>query len=297
MFVNLQVIGSVAAGATTVLLSAGLASAQGPQARTAAGCALADPVAFRACATEKMKRFTPPRTADGVPDIHGYWDRAYTSQDIEKHDRDALNTQAGPSIVFDTPDRKIPYQPWALAFKKDIVGRYISPLASCLPPGVPRHTIAPAAHEIIQTPGYVVHLLEYAHSYRIIPTTAMPHVGGGIKLFQGDARGRWEGSTLVVDVTNSNGLTWIDNAGNFFSDAIRAVERFTLVDADTIFYEARIEDPKVYTRPWTMVSALMRNTERGFQLFEQACHEGNHSVEDAESIGMKPYRGAAPPPQ
>jgi hypothetical protein len=273
-----------------VIASAVAASAQGPAAGTAAGCPL-DPVKFHACAVEKAKAFNPPRTPDGKPDLQGYWERAFTSQDIEEH-TGGFGIQAGPSLVVDTPDRKIPYQPWALEARKSMVDRYISPLASCLPPGVPRHVIAPNGHHIVQTPGYIVHLLEYSHSYRVISLTGAPHVPGTFRLFQGDSRGRWEGNTLVVDVTNSNGLTWIDNAGNFFSNALHVVERFTLVDADTIHYEARLDDPKVYTRPWTMVSALRRNKERGFELFEQACHEGNRSVEGGLSVGLKPFPGA-----
>jgi len=264
-------------------------SAQGSRTPTAAGCPL-EPVAFHACASPKMNAFMPPRTPDGRPDMQGYWERAFTSQDIEAHTA-GFGIQAGPSLVIDTPDRKIPYQPWALEFKKTIADRFISPLASCFPPGAPRHLVAPSSHQILQTPGYVVYLLEYSHSYRVIPTAAGPHVPGNVTLWQGDSRGRWEGNTLVVDVANSNGLTWFDNAGNFYSDAVHIVEQFTLVDADTIHYEARIEDPKVYTRPWTMVSALTRNKEQGYELFEQACHEGNHAVEGAESVGMKPYQG------
>ena len=292
-----QILRRVATGTLIVVLLAAVAAAQaqGPAGRAAAGCALADPAAFHACAVGKMKMFDPPRTADGVPNMQGYWDRAYTSQDIEEHGPDAFNTQAGPSIVLDTPDRRIPYQPWAMALKKDMVARYISPLAACRTPGVPRWVVAPGPHQIIQTPGSFVHLLEFAHSYRVIPTAATPHVGRGIALFNGDSRGRWEGNTLVVDLANSNGQTWIDNAGNFFSDALHVVERYTMIDANAIHYQARIEDPQVYTRPWTMVSALLRNTQPEFQLFEQACHEGNHSIEGSESIGMKVYRGVTPP--
>src|SRR6266850_2397998 len=168
---------------------------------------------------------------------------------------------------------------------------FTSPLASCYPPGVPRHAIAPAAHRIVQMPGYVVYMLEYSHSYRIIPTDGKSHISGVVKLFQGDSRGRWEGNTLVVDVANTNGLTWLDNAGNFASDALHVVERYTLIDRDTIHYEARLEDPKVYTRPWTMVSALTRNREKDFEIWEQACHEGNQSVRDQLSLGMKPFTG------
>ena len=284
-----QFLFSLTAAGLALTASAVCVSAQAAATATAAGCPL-EPVKFHACAVPKAKTFNPPRTSDGRPDMQGYWDRAFTSQDIEEHTA-GFGIQAGPSLVIDTPDRKIPYQPWALDIKKDIVERFISPLASCFPPGVPRHVIAPASHQIIQASGYVVHLLEYSHSYRIIPTAAGPHVPSSLKLWQGDSRGHWEDNTLVVDVTNSNGLTWFDNAGNFFSDALHVVERFALVDADTIHYEARIEDPKVYTRPWTMVSALVRNKEPGFELLEQACHEGNRAVEGGQSVGLKPYPG------
>jgi hypothetical protein len=276
-----------------LMVSAVRVTAQGPAPATAAGCPL-EPVKFHACALPKTKTFDPPRTTDGTPDMQGYWERAFTSQDIEEH-KGGFGIQAGPSLVVDTPDRKIPYQPWALELRKTMVDRFISPLASCAPPGVPRHVIAPNGHQIIQRPGYVVHLLEYSHSYRIIPTDGRPHAGSGFKFWQGDSRGRWEGNTLVVDVTNLNGLTWFDNAGNFFSDALHVVERFTLVDRDTIHYEARLEDPKVYTRPWTMVSALTRNKDPNFELFEQACHEGNRAVEGGLSVGLKPYEGVTAP--
>jgi len=242
-----------------------------------------------------MKALDPPRTADGKPDLQGNWDRAFTSQDIEEHGPDGLNTQAGPSLVLDTPDHKIPYQPWALEFRKGIVARYISPMAACLPPGVPRHAIAPAAHQIVQMPGSVMYLLEYSHSYRIIPTDGRPHVSTAVKLWQGNSRGTWEGNTLVVDVTNLTGLTWLDNAGNFASNALHVVERFTLVDRDTIHYEARLDDPNVYTRPWTMVSALVRNKAPRVEIWEQACREGNQSVEDEVRLGLKPYLKVATP--
>jgi hypothetical protein len=286
-----EALAGALAVAVMLLVPAVRASAQAP--RTIAGCPV-DPVTFHTCALLKMKTFNPARTPDGRPDMQGYWERTFTSQDIEEH-TSGFGIQAGPSLVIDPPDRKIPYQPWAQELRKNIVDRFISPLASCFPPGVPRQAYAPAAHQIIQAPGYVVHLLEYSHSYQIIPTTDAPHLSSAVRLWQGDSRGHWEGNTLVVDVTNSNGLTWFDNAGNFYSDALHVVERLTLIDADTIHYEARLEDPKVYTRPWTMVSAMTRNKEPGFEIWEQACHEGNQAVEGSLSIGMKRYPGVAPP--
>ena len=92
--------------------------------------------------------------------MQGYWERAFTSQDIEEHAA-GFGIQAGPSLVIDTPDRKIPYQAWALDFRRNIIERFISPLASCFPPGIPREIVAPAAHQIVQAPGYLMHLLEY----------------------------------------------------------------------------------------------------------------------------------------
>jgi hypothetical protein len=285
--------GLCATAVLTLLVSADRATAQEAAPRSAAGCPL-EPAKFHECAVPKTKTFNPPRTPDGKPDMQGYWERAFTSQDVEEH-TGGFGIQAGPSLVIDPTDRKIPYQPWALEFRKTIVERFISPLASCFPPGIPRHAIAPAAHQIVQGPGYVMHLLEYSHSYRIIPTSGEPHVASSVKLWQGNSRGHWEGNTLVVDVTNTNGLAWLDNAGNFVSDALHVVERFTMVDPNTIHYEARLEDSKVYTRPWTMVSALVRNEESKFEIWEQACHEGNQSVADQIRLGMKPYLDVAAP--
>lgn len=280
--------------AFAIVVLAGLpASGQPRTERTAAGCPI-DPVRFHACAREKMRGFTPPRTRDGHPDFTGHWNRTVQSQDIEAHAA-GFGIQAGPSLVIDTPDGRIPYQPWALRARQGMADRYVSPLAACLPPGVPRHVYAPGGHEIVQTASVVVHLLEYSHAYRIIPLTSAPHVDGSVRLWQGDARGRWEGNTLVVDVTNANGIAWLDNVGNFVSEALHVTERFTLVDADTIHYEARIEDPAVYSRPWTMAFALTRNTEPAFEWLEQACHEGNRSVEGGVGAGLLPYRGVVPP--
>ena len=285
-------IGSLAAVVLLLLSSADHALAQGPGGnRTAAGCSLATAAQFHECALPKMKTFDPPRTPDGKPDFAGYWNRVFASQDLEDHGGDGLNTQAAPSLVIDTPDHKIPYQPWALEFRKGIAQRIISPMAACLPPGIPRHAIAPAAHQIVQTPGAIMYLLEYSHSFRVIPISDAPHPSSDVHLFEGSSRGHWDGNTLVVDVTNLNGLTWLDNAGNFVSDALHVTERLTMVDRDTIHYEARLEDPKVFTRPWTIVAALTRINDKGYEIWEQACVEGNQSVTDLVGLGYQPWLG------
>lgn len=99
----------------------------------------------------------------------------------------------------------------------------------------------------------------------------------------GDSRDRWEGNTLVVETTNLAARlanrNWLDQAGNFYSDNVHQVQRFSLVDADTILYQATLTDPTVLTRPWTLAMPLRRNKERGFELLEFACHEGNRAVE------------------
>ena len=139
------------------------------------------------------------------------------------------------------------------------------------------------AYQILQTPEYVVILYEMIHDARIIPLDGDPHVEPKIRLWMGDSRGHWEENTLVVDTTNFTYKGWITSHGGsgrikgiFNSEALHVVERFTLVDADTIGYEVTIEDPEVYTRPWKVAMPLKRDQD--YQMFEYACHEGNKAV-------------------
>ena len=122
-------IGSLTVVVLLLIASGDRISAQQRASRMVAGCPL-EPTQFHECALPKMKAFDPPRTPDGKPDLQGHWDRVFTSQNVEKHGADGLNTQAGPSLIIDTPDHTIPYQPWALEFRKGIIDRYISPMAS-----------------------------------------------------------------------------------------------------------------------------------------------------------------------
>ncbi|HEX5430550.1 MAG TPA: hypothetical protein VFW83_01185 [Bryobacteraceae bacterium] len=223
-----------------------------------------------------------PKMADGTPNLQGIW-AATTfapAYDIEDHPVAQFGIPAGKGVIVDPPGGKIPYQPWAAAKRKDLIEHhmYEDPEAHCTLSGVPRQMYAPFGFQIFQPAGYAVMFFEAFHAYRIIPMDGRPHAPAAIKTFEGDSRGHWEGNTLVVDVTNQNGDTWFDMAGNFHSDAIHVVERYTPVDVNTIQYQARIEDPNVYTKPWTIAFTIGRNVQPHYELMEYACVEGEQDL-------------------
>jgi hypothetical protein len=209
------------------------------------------------------------------------------------------------SLVVDPPDGRVPVKPAAEATRDrnlTNVDSYesMSPWDRCITRGP--GTMFPAgynnAYQILQTPGYVVILHEMIHEARIIPVDGRPHLAKSIRLWTGDPRGRWEGNTLVVETTNFNDKGWIaTNAASArirgvpHSEALRLVERFTRVDADTISYEVTIEDPNVYTRPWTVAIPLSR--DESYRMFEYACHEGNKAIEHVLSAARTAERRAA----
>ena len=239
------------------------------------------------------KSWSPSRTSDGQPDMQGFWARQAGTppyyENLEegseaKHTVMAENVLRRGSAIVDPPDGKVPYQPWAAAIKQERFKNIYNPnpelrdpvSTRCFLAGVPRiqYDVAPPTFRILQAPGSVLLLFERQHAYRVIPLDGRPHVPANLKLWMGDSRGRWQGNTLVVDVTNHNGKPWLDWAGNFHSDALRVVERWTLAGPDTISYEATIEDPKVYSRPWKMALTYARNTQQGYEQMEDACYEG-----------------------
>jgi len=132
--------------------------------------------------------------------------------------------------------------------------------------------VPPFPTEIVEDSNYVVLLSETEHSVRIIPLDGRPHLKN-YHAWAGDSRGRWEGDTLVVDVTHFNGKTWLDQSGNFVDENEHVLERFTMTAPDTILYEARVEDPTVYSRPWTLRVSLRRQP-KGTELIEYDCIEG-----------------------
>jgi len=239
---------------------------------------------------KKAPRFS--RLADGKPDMQGYWETRnfFSAFDLETHEKAEFGVPAGHGVVVDPPNGKIPYQPWALEKKKDILEHHLfdDPQAHCWLSGVPRQMYTPFGFQILQPPGYMVLLYEAFHSYRIIPLDGRPHASAAIHMFEGDSRGHWERDTLVVDVTNQNEKTWFDMAGNFHSDALHVIERYTMTDLNTIQYEATLEDPKVFTQPWKIAFELGRNREPDYEQMEYACVEGEKDLEHyTESEGAR----------
>jgi hypothetical protein len=239
------------------------------------------------------KPFT--RLPDGKPDMQGYWETAnfFTAFDLETREKAEYGIPAGKGVIVDPPDGKIPYQPWALEKKKDLMEHHLfeDPQAHCYLSGVPRQMYTPFGFQILQPAGSVVLLYEAFHSYRIIPLDSRPHIPDAIRLFEGDSRGHWVGDTLVVDVTNQNPGTWFDMAANFHSDAIHVVERFTMKDLNTIRYEATLDDVKVFTRPFTIAFNLVRNHASDYEQMEYACVEGEKDLQHyTENEGAKPKK-------
>ena len=212
-----------------------------------------------------------PRTRDGRPDLSGIWQALNTANDNLLSHSASTGVPAGLGVV---EGDAIPYRPEALARKQENVANRATrdTESKCYLPGVPRITYMPFPFQIIQMPDVTTILYEYVHAIRYIHTNGSPHPAGQIEWWMGDSRGRWEGDTLVVDVVHFNADTWFDRTGNFHSEALHVVERYSLVDADHINYDVTIDDPKVFTRPWTMRMVLYRHKEPNFQLLDYDCY-------------------------
>jgi hypothetical protein len=211
--------------------------------------------------------YTPSRTHDGQPDLQGIWKTtSRAAYDLLDHHA-SHGVAPGPGVV---DGNEIPYQPWALAKRNENYASRATadPLNSCYRPGVPRITYLDFPFQIFQSEKYIAILYEWSHIYRIIHIDETPF-WDGIEFWMGDSRGHWEGNTLVVEVRNQNDKTWFDMAGNFHSEALHVVERYTRVDPDTMRYEVTVEDPKVFIRPWKMAMTLSRQNQQ--RLFEYEC--------------------------
>jgi hypothetical protein len=277
----------------------------------------------------KLPPYKAPRTPDGVPDLQGNWNGPVGggNDDLEEHEYVDVTTPPQESYVSDPSDGKVPYTAWALAKRNEIraglargwpgeTGQrlYSDPSSLCLN-GMPR--LGFGGQEIIQKPGLVILLT--ANTYRVIPTDGRAHMASDAKFYFGNSRGRWDGETLVVDITGLNGETWLDSAGNFYGPNTHMVERWTRVEPNTIDYVITIEDPAIYTRPWTMTYPKRRTgTGPGAnpgstnavgaagvvpaadpyakEIWEQTCLEGNRdNVVLLNKLGFKWFDAVTPP--
>ena len=254
------------------------------------------------------ENWTPPRTPDGQPDIQGIWSEEQGGADgtnvetsfqtidtlrVQGWSDERIKARKPISALVDTPDGRIPYQPWAEARRRHILSRYggdeitakptsrreINPEISCIL-GMPRLAYW-VDFQMTQVPGYIVQSWERTRAYRIVPLDGRPRLPSNIKLHMGDARGRWEGNTLVVNTTNMNDWTWFDSKGTLHTDALTLDERYTYVDPNTLRYEVTATDPKALTRPFTMRWTLKREHTPGdgYEILESACVEGERGLD------------------
>jgi len=225
---------------------------------------------------------------DGKPDLNGVWQALATADwDLQDHSAQ-LGVPAGQGVV---EGNDIPYQPWALAKRQENFKNRATadPEEKCFLLGVPRTMYAPFPFQIVHSPEYIAVFSEYAHTTRSIFMNS-EHPPGPIEWIMGDSRGRWEGDTLVVDVSNFNGRTWLDMAANFVDENEHVVERFTLLDRDTIQYEATVTDPTVFVKPVQMRFTLKRVPPEQ-QILEYSCLEGERSLQHyTEEDGGKKAR-------
>ena len=245
-----------------------------------AGVVAASLVLAAAHTAAQTPAYRAPRTPDGKPNLNGIW------QALNSADWDLLPHAAakGPApllgAVFAVPPGlgvveggEIPYLPAAAAKKKQNQANWtmLDPEAKCYLPGVPRATYLPYPFQIVQSPQNILMSYEYAGAVRVVNMGAPTKAPGDS--WMGWSNGRWEGETLVVDVTSQLENTWFDRAGDYHSDALHVVERYTPRSADTLMYEATIEDPKVFSRPWKITMPLYRHVEKDAKLLEYKCVE------------------------
>jgi hypothetical protein len=238
--------------------------------------------------------YRAPRLPDGRPDFNGIWQALNTANyDIEAHmARPAMALRPGPFGPLPAPQvlalgavgavppglgvvegGPLPYRPEALETKKKNQENWLAldPEIRCYLPGVPRATYMPYPFQIFQNSEVFFIAYEYAGTVRDIylRDPGPPPV----ESWMGQSVGHWEGDTLVVDVTGFNDRTWFDRAGNFHSEELHVVERYTRTSPDVMWYEATIDDPKVFTRPWKMSMPLYRRQEKNAQLMDFKCVE------------------------
>ena len=232
-----------------------------------------------------------PTLADGQPDVQGIYQAVGNeggSQGINIEPMTGVmgNKRVTPGIVFDPPDKMIPYLPWARARRDEMRDLSMTaPTAAMVDTrnrgwaeGVPRinyYGVPGAAFQILQVKNAILILYEVQHEFRYIPLDGRQQIDEPVKLFMGSSRGKWYGNTLKVDVSNINDRFRISIAGDFASDKLKVTEYWTWIDADTIKHRATFTDPQVFTRPWTVGMTIRRLKDRGYELLEYSGVEGD----------------------
>jgi hypothetical protein len=243
-----------------------------------------------------------PRRPDGKPDLTGNWMGSLGILQhtviLEDHPG-GFGITAGKSLIIDPPDGVIPYTPQALAERnrrRDDANGYEDPVGHCEFYDIGR-VQSFAQQYMFSGNNFVINANQ--HQTRIAPFDRREHLPSGIRLWLGDPIARWDGDTLVIDSTNFNGKSRMAIGGDFYSEHAHIVERFQMVDSNTIKWTMTIDDPTVFTRPWTMTSALpmtrrAQGGEGGFD-GEDTCHEGNVDLNHLKNVYEQAHGPAWPP--
>jgi hypothetical protein len=237
------------------------------------------------------------RLPGGKPDLNGIWQAMGSAHwNLEPH-----NAEAGPIVKMGAlgaipgglgivEGGSIPYTPQALAKRAENKAKWLErdPLVKCYLPGVPRATYLPHPFQIVQEPNTILITYEFAGADRIVYMNR-PNTQAPVDSWMGYNLGRWEGDTLVIDVTGQMEETWLDSAGNFHGPKLKVQERYTPKGANVLMYEATLTDPDIYTRPWKISMPLYRRVDRNMQLLDFKCVEfveeliyGEHRKKAAE---------------
>ena len=222
-----------------------------------------------------------PRSWDDHPDLNGVWQAIGTAHwNLEDHPASAGPPEFGATFAIPPGQGvvvggKIPYQDWALEQRaKNFANRYREdPEAKCFLPGVPRATYLPYPFQILQGTGKIQIVYGFAEANRTIHMDKDEPEEAPIDSWMGRSHGRWEGDTLVVEAHGFLGQAWFDRAGNFASEKLRVTERYTPMNQNALQYEATIEDPQVFTEPWTIRMPLYRRLEDNARVLEFKCVE------------------------
>jgi hypothetical protein len=229
---------------------------------------------------QAQRAYRAPRTADGKPNLNGIWQTNNTANwDLQNHAASqgpvialgaAFSVPAGLGVV---EGNEIPYTPAGLAKKKENAKDWMTkdPEVKCYLPGIPRATYMPYPFQIVQTPSHVLFAYEFASATRTVYMNSKEEAP--FESWMGHSIGRWEGETLVVEVSSFNDTTWFDRAGNHHSEELKVTERYTATGPDTLSYEATMEDPKTFTRPWKISMPLYRRLDKNMELLEYKCVE------------------------